>query len=234
MPEHIVHHHHHHHHFDGGKINLKNIGHDLKNAFSPQHLEHAAISAIPVATGAVGSMLGGPVGGVAGSMAGNLIEQNIPHGSGFYHKKHPKYNDPSYRKKVNDRMAELRSARTTQFKKGSDEARAHMAKLRAMRKNHKVKEEPGEKKKRSSAAAHAMFGTQPDLSNVTVRKKKIPKVGKVMDDDFGVHPDDIMGEGVRGSRSKTRPGRKNYETHQGDMYYHQGHHLVAGNPYANY
>jgi hypothetical protein len=224
----VHHHHHHHHHFDGGKLNLKGIGHDLKNVFSPQHLEHAAVSTIPVVTGTVGSMLGGPVGGIAGSMAGNLIEQNIPHGSGFYHKKHPKYNDPAYRKKVNDRMAELRSARTTQFTKGSQEAKDYMAKLRAMRKNHKVKEEPGEKRKRSSAATKAMFGAEPDMSNVTIRKKA-PKIGKVIDDD-----DFLMGNGIRGSRSITRPGRLNYETHKGDAYYHQNGHLVAGNPYANY
>ena len=224
-------HHHHHHHFDGGKITLKNIGHDLKNAFSPQHLKDAAISSIPVATGAVGSMLAGPVGGVAGSMAGNLIEQNIPHGSGFYHKKHPKYSDPAYKKMVHDRMAELRSARTTQFKKGSDEAKAHMAKLRAMRKNHKVKEEPGEKRKRSSAAIKAMFGApEPDMSNVTVRKKA-PKIGKVIDD---ASDDLLIGNGIKGSRSITRPGRLNYETHMGDAYYHQNGHLVAGNPYSKY
>ena len=228
MPDHIVHHHHHHHHFDGGKINLKGIGHDLKSAFSPQHLEHAAIAAIPAATGAVGTILAGPAGGVAGSMAGDLIQQQIPHGCGFYHKKHPKYNDPAYKKKVHDRMAELRSARKTQFKKGSDEAREHMAKLRAMRKNHKVKEEPGEKRKRSSAATKAMFGAEPDMSNVTIRKKA-PKIGKVIDDD-----DLLMGNGIRGSRSITRPGRLNYETHKGDAYYHQNGHLVAGNPYANY
>jgi hypothetical protein len=36
---------------------------------------------------------------------------------------------------------------------------------------------------------------------------------------------------VRGSKSKTRKGRKNYMTHKGDKYYHRKRHLVKGNPF---
>ena len=129
--------------------------------------------------------------------------QNAIHGSGFYHKKHSKYQDAAYKKKVHDTMASLRSKRTTQFAKGSDEAKAHMAKLRAMRKSAQ--------------------------KNVTVRSKK-PKA-KFEDIEEG---EIVDGSGIRGSKSKTRPGRLDYETHKGDKYYHQGNHLVAGNPYANY
>ena len=64
--------------------------------------------------------------------------------------------------------------------------------------------------------------------NVTVRSKKPKAKFEDIDDS------EILGEGIKGSKSKTRPGSLNYETHKGDKYYHQGNHLVAGNPYANY
>jgi hypothetical protein len=179
----------------------------------------------------MGSAVGGLPGAVVGHMAGDMIQQQIPTGRGFYHKNHPKSQDPAYKKKVQDAMSNLRSKRKTQYAKGSDEAKAHMAKLRAMRSGHKPKQEPeakGAKKSRSKAALAAMMMPEPDMSKVTVRKK--PKA-KFED----IEPGEIVdGAGILGSMSKSRPGRLNYETHQGDKYYHQGHHLIAGNPYGSY
>lgn len=76
----VIHHHHHHHHVEGGS--LKSVGNKIKNAFSPHHLEHAAISAIPTVTTALGSAVGGLPGAVVGHMAGDMIQQQIP-GSGL-------------------------------------------------------------------------------------------------------------------------------------------------------
>jgi hypothetical protein len=101
----------------------------------------------------------GPAGAAAGAATGYLADkglQNAIHGSGFYHKKHSKYQDAEYKKKVHDTMASLRSKRSTQFAKGSDEAKAHMAKLRAMRKSSQ--------------------------KNVTVRKKKSGKTSAEWND----------------------------------------------------
>lgn len=203
----VIHHHHHHHHHEaeGGKISLKSIGRDLKKTFTAKNAENAAYAAIPALTTSLGAAAGGPLGAAAGAATGYLADkglQNAIHGSGFYHKKHSKYQDAAYKKKVHDTMASLRSKRTTQFAKGSDEAKAHMAKLRAMRKSSQ--------------------------KNVTVRSKKPKAKFEDIDDS------EILGEGMKGSKSKTRPGSLNYETHKGDKYYHQGNHLVAGNPYANY
>ena len=134
----VIHHHHHHHHHEaeGGKISLKSIGRDLKKTFTAKNAENAAYAAIPALTTSLGAAAGGPLGAAAGAATGYLADkglQNAIHGSGFYHKKHSKYQDAAYKKKVHDAMALLRSKRTTQFAKGSDEAKAYMAKLRAMR-----------------------------------------------------------------------------------------------------
>ena len=77
----VVHHHHHHHYAEGGS--LKSIGNKIKNAFTPHHLEHAAISAIPTVTTALGSAVGGLPGAVVGHMAGDMIQQEIPQGKGL-------------------------------------------------------------------------------------------------------------------------------------------------------
>jgi hypothetical protein len=194
-------------------------------------MEHAGLAAIPALTTSVGGVMGGPLGAAGGAAVGYLADkglQNAIHGSGFYHKKHAKYQDAAYKKKVHDTMAALRSKRKTQFAKGSDEAKAHMAKLRAMRKTNKTPESKGDKKARSKAALSALMAQPADSSKVTKRKKS--------NSDFGVGPEDAIdfgGAGVKGSRSKTRPGRLDYETHKGDKYYHQAGHLVAGNPYSN-
>jgi hypothetical protein len=53
---------------------FKNIGRKLKHAFTADNVESALIhQGIPMATGAIGSMLGGPAGGFAGSVAGHEI-----------------------------------------------------------------------------------------------------------------------------------------------------------------
>jgi len=139
MELHHHHHHHHHHHatIDGGKISLKSIGNDFKHTFTKGNMEHAAYAAIPAFTTSVGGVMGGPLGAAAGAATGYLADkglQNAIHGTG-YKKSHPMYTD-EYHETIKANMAAARSKKGPprgRFVKGSQEARDHMAKLRAMR-----------------------------------------------------------------------------------------------------
>jgi hypothetical protein len=123
---------HHHHHIEGGSI--KSVGNDIKKAFqpvknafdkvkdvaTPYNAEVAAHYLIPAATsalgGAAGSVVGGPLGGIVGSAGGAYGGQQIDKKLGI------------------DDNTTFKGMGIRKFKKGSQEAKDYMAKIRGMRK----------------------------------------------------------------------------------------------------